>query len=259
MNLHEKICMIMHEVKNIPKKGYNSFHNYNYMREADIVDAVRDLLAKHKVCIISSVLEVMETIFKGKDYDERLIRIKVQYDIIDAEKPADKITSIHYGEAIDSRDKAYYKASTSCHKYFLIRNVFLGSDDDVEKEKDIADGILPKQTSVPSSKYLGAATPIPPSQIQDEWSKWKYSYSIPFKLFTPEIKESFKQNKMRFNGVNKHWYGNHLFENLKQFLVIGAPTKDKEQEVLPLKSELKDNDDIPEFLSTPEEEEVPNV
>lgn len=136
-NLYQRICAIMGDAGTLAKEGKNIAQNYKYLRETDVADLMRGLCAKHGVAIIPNVVEYARS-EEGRTKSGNpiwLSRVKVAYELVNSEEPADRISTICFGEAYDGADKGLYKASTNAHKYFLVRTFSLGSDDDVENDK----------------------------------------------------------------------------------------------------------------------------
>ena len=59
-SLYRKLAEVTAELGYVQKRGYNSFHKYNYVLEADLLDAVREKLAKRNVICIPSLTRVDE-------------------------------------------------------------------------------------------------------------------------------------------------------------------------------------------------------
>ena len=141
-NLVSKLVDIMAEMGTVAKKGRNEFHKYDYIRESDVSEKMQDCLVKHRVFIFSSIVS-SESQQVGSSI---LSTVQVEYTFVDADNPEDKFTVSAAGDGIDKGDKAIYKAITGAHKYFLIRNFNLGSDEDAEKHSPvIGKGTIPKQ------------------------------------------------------------------------------------------------------------------
>ena len=43
-SIYQKIAKAMSNINRIPKRGYNSFHKYEYVLEADLLDHIRPIL-----------------------------------------------------------------------------------------------------------------------------------------------------------------------------------------------------------------------
>lgn len=134
--LAARLCAILSDVNAIPKNGRNEFHRYAYIKEEDVSASLRGLLAKHGVFIFASIQKV-ELAGERKTKSgaiEYVTRVSMKYTFMNADDQSDKFECDFCGDGIDSGDKGIYKALTGCHKYFLIRNFHLGSEDDPERE-----------------------------------------------------------------------------------------------------------------------------
>lgn len=131
--LAAKLCAILGEFAPVEKGGKNTAQNYKYVKEADVSDSARKLLAKHGVFCLPSVEDITEREYQTKNgATMNLVRVKVRYTFINADNPAELMAVIHFGDGSDSGDKALYKALTGCHKYMLMRTFCIGSEDDPE-------------------------------------------------------------------------------------------------------------------------------
>jgi hypothetical protein len=133
MNLYQKLIAIMSEAGTMAKKGRNEHQRYDYVREADVSEKFQELLVKHGVFVFSSVDDVTEretTNAKGRT--NTFATVHVTYTFVNADNPEEQFKVGAAGSGVDVGDKGIYKALTGAHKYFLIRNFNLGSDDDAE-------------------------------------------------------------------------------------------------------------------------------
>jgi len=134
-SLAAKLVAIMDEVGPIEKTGWNSFHRYKYLKEEDIINAVRPLLTKHGVAIIPNVLEEhVSDRTTAKGATELLCRLKVEFTFVDIESQQ-QISVVTSGHGADAGDKAAYKAMTGALKYAL-RQVFMISEGGEDAEAD---------------------------------------------------------------------------------------------------------------------------
>lgn len=125
----------MDEIGPIEKSGYNAFHKYAYLREQDIINAVRPLLVKHGVAIIPRVLsEQISQQTTSRGNTETLCRIQMEYTFVDIES-GQQIPVVTIGHGTDAGDKAAYKAETGALKYCL-RQVFMISEGGDDPEAD---------------------------------------------------------------------------------------------------------------------------
>lgn len=136
-SLVRKLAEVANSIGRVPKNGYNSFHKYQYVMEADLVDHVRPLLSERNVFIVPRVAGRGQ----GENYtdyahelDDGLTSIIYEYEIIDGDSGESLITSaVGYGS--DKGDKGAYKASTGAFKYMLMRLFMVATGDDPEGDE----------------------------------------------------------------------------------------------------------------------------
>lgn len=130
-----KLAWITGRIGAVPKKGHNPHFNYDYVMEADLVDAIRGHLAKANVIIVPSIQSVDEQprgeSRAGVTY---LSHVVLRYRLINGDNPEDVIEVDWAGYGSDNADKGLYKALTGAQKYFLMKlfNVATG----LEPEED---------------------------------------------------------------------------------------------------------------------------
>lgn len=133
--LASKLVRIMDEIGPIKKSGWNSFHKYNYLKEEDIINAVRPLLTKYGVAIVPNVLnEEVSHSTTQRGTQETLSRLQVEFTFIDMET-SEQIPVVTMGHGTDAGDKAAYKAMTGALKYAL-RQTFMISEGGDDPEAD---------------------------------------------------------------------------------------------------------------------------
>jgi hypothetical protein len=133
-----KLAQIMADTPWVEKKGRNAFFNYDYAKEADIMDAVREKLAEHGVFVFTSVenMEFRETSKKTRDGSPvNLVFVKTRHTFSDGDS-GESIEVFGYGCGEDSGDKAIYKAITGAMKYFVSKNFLMSTGDDPEKDEE---------------------------------------------------------------------------------------------------------------------------
>ncbi len=132
LGLYRKLAEVMGECGYVKKNGYNSFHKYNYVTEADLVDAVREKLAVRNVALIPSVTAVDSreyTTDKGKG--SVVTTVRVAFTFCDGDT-GETHTAEWAGAGDDSADKGIYKAYTGAVKYFLMKAFLIPTGDDPE-------------------------------------------------------------------------------------------------------------------------------
>lgn len=137
--LATKLVSILETMAGVPKKGYNKNQNYHYMREVDVLEALKEELVKHKIILLTSSKHI-ETKDKPKiDKNENKVvefvtTVETSHTFIDSESGEQlSITSI--GQGYDSLDKGASKAITAATKYALMKT-FMISDEGADNEND---------------------------------------------------------------------------------------------------------------------------
>jgi hypothetical protein len=132
-NLFQRLLDIMEEAGTMKKAGYNDFNKYSYIKESDVAEKFQTLLVKHGVFLFSSVTEAKSVqVQSASGKPSILSTVQMQYTFVNVDNPEDKFSVNAAGDGMDTGDKAIYKALTGAHKYVLIRNFNLGSEDDAE-------------------------------------------------------------------------------------------------------------------------------
>lgn len=133
-----KLSQIMVDTPWVEKKGRNSFFNYDYAKESDILDAVREKLATHGIFVFTSIenMEFRETPKRTRDGSPvNMVFVKTKHTFADSDS-GESIEVHGYGCGEDSGDKAIYKAITGAMKYFVSKNFLMSTGDDPEREDD---------------------------------------------------------------------------------------------------------------------------
>lgn len=127
--LFKKIASVLGDVGYVQKKGWNSFHKYHYVTEADLVDAVRVKLAAQNVALIPSVEAINERpVSKGV-----VTTVTMAFTFVDGDTGA-IFKATWAGQGEDPSDKGLYKAYTGAVKYFLMKTFLIATGDDPESE-----------------------------------------------------------------------------------------------------------------------------
>lgn len=133
-----KLSQIMAETPWVEKKGRNSFFNYDYAKESDILDAVREKLAAHGIFVFTSIesMDFRETSKRTRDGSPiNLVFVKTKHIFSDADS-GESVEVFGFGSGEDSGDKAIYKAITGAMKYFVSKNFLMSTGDDPERDEE---------------------------------------------------------------------------------------------------------------------------
>jgi len=128
-----KIAQIMGELARVPKNGRNSFHNYDYVTESDLVDSLRPHLARHKISIFPTVERYETKEVQERNKSATLATVELAISFIDGES-GDLFTVRWAGQGIDQGDKAFYKAYTGAYKYALMKTFMISTGEEPEQE-----------------------------------------------------------------------------------------------------------------------------
>lgn len=134
-----KLAKILGSVGKVQKKGFNSHFQYKFVREADLVEAVRDKLAENSIFITASVkrtevVEMSKVIGKtGEVVQYKVGFLYVEYTFRDGET-GEVFTVEGIGEIDQDGGKGIYKAITGAMKYMLMKNFLIDTGDDPEMD-----------------------------------------------------------------------------------------------------------------------------
>lgn len=131
-----KLANILGEVGKVPKSGRNTFHNYDYVTENDLVYAVRDKLSAAGIFVFTSVegqhIEVFKDEVTGKQ--SVLTTVTTRHTFIESET-GEQFSVLSQGQGSDVGDKGGYKAITGAMKYFLYKCFMIPTGDDPEADE----------------------------------------------------------------------------------------------------------------------------
>ncbi len=117
----------------VPKRGFNDFHRYNYVMEADLVATIRPLLAAAGIMIIPNVVseEWLQGVVPERNGTSSLCKVLVEYTVTDG-----NYTYMFRipGYGVDKSDKSVYKAMTGSMKYALMKLFEVATGDDPEQD-----------------------------------------------------------------------------------------------------------------------------
>jgi hypothetical protein len=162
-----KLAEIMKDVSKIPKNGKNTFHNYKYVMESDLVEAIRAKLGEKSIFITSctkgiEVVELSKPTKGGEVVTQKIGVLRVEYTFHDGET-GESLTMESIGEIDQDGGKGLYKALTGAMKYFLMKNFLVATGDDPEQDSAKAAAPSPRAAATVTPKPLPKPTaPKPP-------------------------------------------------------------------------------------------------
>jgi hypothetical protein len=158
-SLVRKLVEVMAVVDRIPKTGHNTFHNYDYTTEADVLEAVRGELARRHVLIVPCVVDSKET--PVGDKGQRVFTLKMRFTAHDGES-GEQLSWEMYGQGSDSLDKGAFKATTGAVKYGLLKMFLVPTGDDPERDEAHRSPTPPPPAGVVGVKARMKPQPPPP-------------------------------------------------------------------------------------------------
>lgn len=124
--LFKKLVKVLSEVDTVQKSGFNSFQNYQYVTESDLIDATKKALVSNGVFVFTSVEESVKI--------DDITSVVLKHTFVCSET-GEQFSVNSAGQGQDKGDKGVYKACTGAMKYFLSKNFLIAGEDDPENEK----------------------------------------------------------------------------------------------------------------------------
>ena len=156
MNLHEKLIAVRKQITYIQKGTYNQKQNFKYVSSTNILEHIRPLLDDNGILIVPRIMAYnarLHAYSKSSGYFTELI---IEYEVINVEKPDDKITIKWYAQGLDQSEKGVGKALTYGEKYLFLKLFNVPTDvddpDSYEEKKGKKSGEGPKsETDTPTT------------------------------------------------------------------------------------------------------------
>lgn len=156
MNIYEKINAITYELGVVEKNlkiNISKTNSYNAVSERDILDSVKPLENKYRVCSfpLNRGIEESDVLEKQTDYGTTkslYMRIKTTYRFMNIDNPEEYIDTTAYSDGIDTGDKATGKAMTYGDKYALMKMYKISTGDDPDKEASPQTGYTKKTATI---------------------------------------------------------------------------------------------------------------
>jgi hypothetical protein len=158
---------VMEEVSYVQKTGKNTFHNYKYAGEADLLEKLRPAMLKHGLLLLPSVRAVTCD-------DHANYTVLMDYTLVHKDGDVWPVTIGAAGCGSDKSktgtvgDKGVYKAITGANKYLLFKLFQIETGDDPEVTSP-GEGVRPapplSRASVSSGKPAPPALNLKADQI----------------------------------------------------------------------------------------------
>lgn len=137
--LYEKWATLVAEVEYVQKTGNNQHHRYTYVKEEDLLDAIRPIMSRLGLVFYPVKAEVIPVRGENESVGTgTLLTVRYTYRLVDADTGEHADMQI-IAQGSDSQDKGAYKAATGARKYAL-RQLLLAATGDDPEEDDDSDG-----------------------------------------------------------------------------------------------------------------------
>lgn len=124
--LFAKMAKVLAAVRNVQKRGRNEHFRYDYVQEADLMEAIREHLAANNVAFFASTRSV------ERQGDITTLHIEGTFACGDT---GATFTVQGVGCGQDKADKGIYKAYTGAMKYVLWKTFLISTNDDPERDE----------------------------------------------------------------------------------------------------------------------------
>ena len=151
MTYPAKIAAALHEVMGkcsyVQKKKRNTFHNYNYAGEGDLLEVLRPAMLDAGLLLIPSGVERSDVDDFGNTH------VTVEYTLLhkDGDVWPEKIRAFGTGNDKNSKggigDKGTYKALTGANKYLLFKLFQIETGDDPETDEREVEPPAPREAA----------------------------------------------------------------------------------------------------------------
>jgi len=159
-NLASKMLKVIKAVEGkVEKTGWNNFHKYKYITEADITEAIRPALLDNNLVIFTSLVSSTEMSPAGKNNEQKVYQIIFEHTLVDADS-GESITLQSAGTGADALDKSIYKSQAGAFKYFIMKNFFISGDSE-DPENDSTTKPAAPATKAPAPKVAAPVTKPP--------------------------------------------------------------------------------------------------
>lgn len=151
MNIYESITAILNEKAAVKKDSENKMQNYKFRGIDAVMNVFNPLLAKHKVFVVPTVLDMAREERQNAKGNTLLYTVlTVQYTFY--AEDGTSVTAVTIGEGMDTGDKSVNKAMSAAYKYALFQTFCIPTEDMVDSEQDSPEVAPRKAQKKPAKK-----------------------------------------------------------------------------------------------------------
>lgn len=145
LNLWQKISSISTEIEYLQKDDSVGYGNsaYKAISSEKVINIVASKLNKYGVVLYPIEQHYNRTDEKVKTIDKntkkeiekinRISDVDIKYEVVNIDKPSEKITTVSSGTGVDTQDKGIGKAQTYAYKNMLIKLFAIPTGEDTDK------------------------------------------------------------------------------------------------------------------------------
>ena len=179
LNLRQKLIQVYRDIDHVEKAGRNSKQNYNFVRAADVLRAVRNSFAALGIYAETNY-DLLGTydIKTNSGGIMHTATVKATIKLYDTDSDETKTIS-GLGDGADSGDKGIFKAQTGATKNALRNGTLLPDEADPEADQSVDENTSDKDrfepepdfqqarhaAPAPQAKRVETARPTPPSAV----------------------------------------------------------------------------------------------
>lgn len=132
-SLASKMVNVMAAVERIAKTGRNTAQGYDFVTDADVLDALRKAFVTEGIATVTSVTAIETVPFETtKGSKQFLVTVKGDVTLVSG---SESYVVYGVGQGADSGDKGVYKAITGMVKYALLKTFLIPTGDDPEQDE----------------------------------------------------------------------------------------------------------------------------
>lgn len=161
-SLIAKLALVMAGVGYLPKSGHNVNFNYDFVRESDVLDAIRTGLSAHRVMVIPFLEDTSTREMATRNGTMTITLADYRFTFYDGDSDQTIIVRTR-GEGMDGQDKGSNKALTAALKYALLKTFLIPTGDDPDAghdERPAAPAPAPKRTAPPPASAAAAVAAV---------------------------------------------------------------------------------------------------
>ena len=164
VGLYAKMVKVMEKMGRVPKRGHNDHFHYDFVTDADVLDAVRAAMVSEKIALFVS--------FDGAERQDKGVTVgKFVLTFVDAE--TGQTHSVNWiGEGQDTQDKGSAKAATSAVKYALLKTFLISTGDDTDDTDANAGNGKPKTQPPAPAPRKAVPAPAPVGYDEPPMDAW---------------------------------------------------------------------------------------